>query len=977
MKKLFIPLLLVFCLLGTTRSQAQAPTNCDCSLDTLGLSDFLSTLELSEENPLTFEVPSTDSKFAILHGLIGSTTPEKAEAFLNTYPNVTTLVFTTIPGSEDDEANLKAAKALKEKGYIHYLPAVSAYVDAYDFECFIASGGVDLFLSGTTRIVDDGAEVGVHAWADQDNKEATDFPVGDDVHQSYINYYIELGYSRADAEAFYYFTINAATAAEIHAMTNAELEQYNIRTCFRPNNCNDGDGGNGDGNGGDGNGDGNNEEAEWTYLVYLNGSDLEQENKGNSGTNDLAEMIAAGSTSNVNVIVTTGGTNKPGWKEIRRFKIENGQQVEITFTAADNDMANVQNLTDFINWATSTYPAKKYVLDLWNHGMDIRGYGHDENTDKEMKIPDVQNAIANSDFVKAGKRFEVIGFDACLMATIEVQSTLQSFGNYFVGSEETEPGHGWDYTPIIQAMESQSNMNGAALGKIIADNFYAQAQNQGTNNVTLSVTDLAQTNALISALEDLTNAIRLGGPDLLPKVQEARATAEEYSKALQEPAQSEDMVDIGDMMKKLQSTAPELSGQAAAVLSVLNQAVTYNVNDNTRPNATGIAMFWPHNKLGDEEALAESFNTDYQPIDFSPAIKNFIQNDYAKNVMADQTPPDGDFFDYEGGTLRSKHDQSNGRNKERWTAISVPDSESLEQVQVILTNTNLIEDGEDGDILFLGATLPDVEEPSPNGSSTTYAYLWDGFWLGINGFPAYISDIFEYGIDNEDGTETYYTRVKVLAILNPDGDGNGQDIIISYFREGDEADFEVESIVPEIYGENVLLTAKERISLKPGDRVQLLYEGYNPNTDEDFYAIDDEAIFTIENGNQDLELDYDELDYGDYALGFQLLDYAQNDTILFDPEPFVLSTATVESFTANQIQLYPNPAEHTVTIEFPDYGGKAYQIQISNLNGQLLSNQVFNTSKVSVDVSNLATGFYLVKLITSDSIFSDKLIIQR
>jgi len=142
---------------------------------------------------------------------------------------------------------------------------------------------------------------------------------------------------------------------------------------------------------------------------------LEQEEKGNSGTNDLAEMTAAGSTENVNVIVTTGGTNKPGWKEIKRWKIENGNQVPIDFTAADNDMANTQNLTDFINWAIATYPADKYVLDLWNHGMDIRGYGHDENTDQEMKIPALQAAIANTDFVKAGNRFEIIGFDACLM----------------------------------------------------------------------------------------------------------------------------------------------------------------------------------------------------------------------------------------------------------------------------------------------------------------------------------------------------------------------------------------------------------------------------------------------------------------------------------------------------------------------------------------------------------------------------------
>ncbi len=971
------------------------PNTCDCQLDTLGLFDYLSSLTLNEQEPLDISVPNANATFAILHGTIGSDTPNKVQNLINNFPKVTTLVFTTVPGSGDDEANLVAAKAINTRGYTTYLPAVTAYAETLEYENFIASGGVDLFLAGKTRIIDEGAELGVHAWADGDNNEATDFSEDDEVHQSYINYYIQIGFSEAAARAFYFFTINAAPAADIHPMTEAEIATHNLRTCTRPSDCadggndggGDGDGGN-DGGGNDGGGDGDggndgggntgNEEAGWTYLVYLNGSDLEQEEKGNSGTNDIAEMTAAGSTQNVNMIVTTGGTNKPGWKTIRRFKIENGEQKEIDFSAVNNDMASTQNLTDFINWAISTYPAKKYVLDLWNHGMDIRGYGHDENTDKEMKIPDVQAAIANSDFVKAGNRFEIIGFDACLMATIEVQSVLQNYGNYFVGSEETEPGHGWDYKPIIQAMETQSNLDGAGLGKIIADNFFAQAQEMGTKNVTLSVTNLAQTNALVGALEDLTNAIKIGGSDLLQKVQKARSQAEEYSKSLQDPAQSEDMVDIGDMMKKLRSTAPELESQAAGVLSVLNQAVTHNVKDETRPNATGIAMFWPHNKLSDEAALNQSFTDDYGPIDFSTTIKGFIQDDYAKNVMSDQTPPDGDFVDYEDdGTLRAKHSQASSREKERWSAIKIPNSDDLEQVQVVLSSTSAIADGVEGDVLLLGATLPDVEDPAADGSGTTYAYLWDGFWLGINGFPAYIADIFEYGIEQADGTETYYTRVKVLATLNPDADGNGQDIIISYFREGDEADFAVESIVPETYGDNVMLTAKERIQLKAGDRVQLLYEGFNPITGEDFYAIDDAAIFTIENGNQDLELDFDPLDYGDYTLGFQLLDFSQNDTILFDPNPVFLSTATVNNFVDNGIEMYPNPTQDIVNIAFPSFNGQPYQVQLTNLNGQVVNTQTFAGEKISLDVSNLTTGLYLVKLITANKIFSDKLLIQR
>ena len=40
-----------------------------------------------------------------------------------------------------------------------------------------------------------------------------------------------MGLSQADSEAFYYYTINAATANNIHHMTEVEIEQYKLRTC--------------------------------------------------------------------------------------------------------------------------------------------------------------------------------------------------------------------------------------------------------------------------------------------------------------------------------------------------------------------------------------------------------------------------------------------------------------------------------------------------------------------------------------------------------------------------------------------------------------------------------------------------------------------------------------------------------------------------------------------------------------------------
>ena len=211
-------------LLGIAR--AQAPESCDCIVDTSGLASYLSTLNLNENQPLIFEVQNASSTFAVLHGYIDGSTPGAVQSFITNYPNVTTLVFMQMPGSDDDEANLQAAQALRNRGYKHYLPAVNAYAQ----DAFIASGAVDMFVGGLIRAVDVNGEVGVHSWG-AGSTQATDYPVGHAYHQPYIDYYIAMGFTQQEAEDFYYFTINAAPASGIHLMTENEINHYLIRSC--------------------------------------------------------------------------------------------------------------------------------------------------------------------------------------------------------------------------------------------------------------------------------------------------------------------------------------------------------------------------------------------------------------------------------------------------------------------------------------------------------------------------------------------------------------------------------------------------------------------------------------------------------------------------------------------------------------------------------------------------------------------------
>lgn len=158
-----------------------------------------------------------DQNTVNMDGVITSSTLDDFDELIDFYPEIDLINMIEVPGSDDDEINLEVSAAVHDRDIATHL------MDGG----LIASGGVDFFLAGTTRTKGNNTMIGVHSWSDGTN-EATDFPVGDAVHLPYINYYIYVGLTPTEAEAFYYFSINAAPAVDIHYMTEDEIETYNL-----------------------------------------------------------------------------------------------------------------------------------------------------------------------------------------------------------------------------------------------------------------------------------------------------------------------------------------------------------------------------------------------------------------------------------------------------------------------------------------------------------------------------------------------------------------------------------------------------------------------------------------------------------------------------------------------------------------------------------------------------------------------------
>jgi len=168
------------------------------------------------ENPLAVEV-SSDALIAT--GVVDSSTPEVLGMAIKENPSVKILVLQSVPGSADDLSNLAVARDVREAGLTTVIRS----------DGMIASGGTDLFLAGVQRVVEPGACIGVHSWAEGGLFTITsgrEFSRDAPEHQKYLDYYREMQID----EDFYRFTLDAADFDDIYWMSASELNRFGFST---------------------------------------------------------------------------------------------------------------------------------------------------------------------------------------------------------------------------------------------------------------------------------------------------------------------------------------------------------------------------------------------------------------------------------------------------------------------------------------------------------------------------------------------------------------------------------------------------------------------------------------------------------------------------------------------------------------------------------------------------------------------------
>ncbi|MBQ5755793.1 MAG: hypothetical protein IIV88_00895, partial [Erysipelotrichaceae bacterium] len=365
---------------------------------------------------------------------------------------------------------------------------------------------------------------------------------------------------------------------------------------------------------------------DYTVMVYIVGSNLES--RYGAASNDLLEMKEAGLDFNkTNLIVYTGGSKR--WNSdiptSSNSVLDLSQADEkriIASTAEAADMGSPQTLAEFINYTTENYPADHYALILWDHGGGpLWGYGCDELFENDsLLLKELREAMDSTVFGREQK-LDWVGFDACLMASIENARLWQDYAGYLVGSEELEAGSGWDYTFLKTLNETTDTET--ILKSVVSsfEDYYAGRRSEFFDpDITLSALDLSKADTLFEAVDDLFAVmdadIDRGNYAHLNK---ARSRSKAFGlSAASGKSDAYDLIDLLDLAENLKDRYPDEYKKVKNALDETVVASAANIG-----STGGVSVYLP----GDNSSLYAVSQEIYSEEDvLSGPYRNFVES---------------------------------------------------------------------------------------------------------------------------------------------------------------------------------------------------------------------------------------------------------------------------------------------------------------------------------------------------------------
>ena len=326
-----------------------------------------------------------------------------------------------------------------------------------------------------------------------------------------------------------------------------------------------------------------------TVMVYMCGSNLES--MFGAASRDIMEMMNSGlNTDFTNVVIMAGGSREwdLGFAPKETAIVNLGKRGMRTVWKSEEpmNMASSETLSYFIDYCYDQFPADRFALILWDHGGGPNeGVCYDElfgwNT---LSVQDLITAFDDSDFFLYGRKLDWIGFDACLMASVETACSLQQYADYMIASEAQEPSSGWNYA-FLRGLEKDRNT--LDTGKRIVDAYF-DGMDEYKDTLTLSLIDLSQVLNVSKAMDNYFSRQYIAlTEETFSAFSRERMSVKCFGSAEYDTSQDFDLVDLYGLIE----TNEDTGGSGQNLMAAIEAAVPYSRSN--AEGANGLSVYHP------------------------------------------------------------------------------------------------------------------------------------------------------------------------------------------------------------------------------------------------------------------------------------------------------------------------------------------------------------------------------------------------
>ena len=344
-----------------------------------------------------------------------------------------------------------------------------------------------------------------------------------------------------------------------------------------------------------------------TVLVYMSADN----NLDPFGLDDWQEMESANvdDAGWLRVFLLIDRDQSGAWSDTRLYEIHNGASTELDGmhlgisaggSSDELNMGDPATLSNFIMDVKDTVGGGSYYTILWDHGDGWRSTGmiddpgfvpkmvcDDETSGDWLYTQEVGTAVA-------GQGLSLIGFDACNEGMVEIAYELRNDAQVMVGSEEMEPGQGWDYLDLLAQFKVEASPNPQRFGQLAVDTFMDSLP---YTDMTLASYDLGKMNALVMACDSMAAALD-GWTDTAFRQLCNDNSLEWFGILWGINPYLADLIQLATVAK---TRDPANAAAYDAVMTATGQVVLYERHASDHPDSTGISIYFKCKNGADPE----------------------------------------------------------------------------------------------------------------------------------------------------------------------------------------------------------------------------------------------------------------------------------------------------------------------------------------------------------------------------------------